>query len=122
MSHDSTIDGTYGHTSPQPIVTAQSACNWSSTSSFRGRLPERSIPTSRMTSTTLGHTSWPGSEPRDSARTSSGASRSKNACAICERPALWVQMNSTYFIASSLPSWAAAQIVSIDNHQFNRYT
>ena len=30
---------------------------------------------------------------------SSGAWRSKNAWAICERPALWLQTNSTYFMA-----------------------
>jgi hypothetical protein len=29
---------------------------------------------------------------------SSGAWRSKKAWAICERPALWLQTNSTYFI------------------------
>jgi hypothetical protein len=38
-----------------------------------------------------------GSSPPDSARKSWGAYFSKNACAICERPALWVQTKSTYF-------------------------
>ena len=111
MSHDSTIVGTYGQTSPQPIVTAQSACSCISTSSLRGRRPARSMPTSRIASITVGHTSCAGCEPADSARTSSGAWRSKKACAICERPALWVQMNSTYFIATLRVSGAWCELI-----------
>jgi hypothetical protein len=34
MFQFSTIVGTYGHASPQPIVTAQSACSCVSTSNF----------------------------------------------------------------------------------------
>src|SRR5687768_11432416 len=55
-----------------------------------------------MTSTTSGHTRLAGVVPADSARTSPGAWRSKNACAICERPALWLQTNSTRFITDPL--------------------
>jgi hypothetical protein len=33
-------------------------------------------------------------------RTCGAAGRSRNAWAICERPAFWVQTKSTYFIAS----------------------
>jgi hypothetical protein len=57
ISHASTIVGTYGHTSPQPIVTAQSACSCISSTSLRGRRPARSIPTSRITSITAGQSS-----------------------------------------------------------------
>src|SRR6516162_11237956 len=80
------------------MVTAQSA--WSCISTVRrlGLLPARSTPTSRITWTTSGHTCRPGWEPADSARQSAVQSRSKNAWAICERPALWVHTNSTYFI------------------------
>jgi hypothetical protein len=63
--------------------------------------PAMSIPTSPIASITFGHTASAGSSPADSARTSSGAFCSKNACAIWEQPALWVQTKSTYFIASS---------------------
>ena len=88
MSHASTVVGTYGQTSPQPIVTAQSACSCISRTSLRGLRSLRSNPTSAIASTTVGHSARAGVEPADSARTSSGAYRSKNACAICDRPAL----------------------------------
>ncbi len=79
-------------------MTAQSAWSCISTESFFGRRAERSMPTSAIASTTAGQTpSRRGSLPADSARTSAGASRSKKAWAIWERPALWVQMNRTYF-------------------------
>ena len=64
--------GTYGQTSPQPIVTAQSACSCISTVSRFGLRPERSIPTSRITSTTSGHSWRAGSDPADSPRQSPG--------------------------------------------------
>jgi len=44
------------------------------------------MPTSRIASITPGQIAAAGFEPADSARTSLGASRSKKACAICERP------------------------------------
>ena len=72
MSHASTVVGTYGQASPQPIVIAQSACSCISSVSFFGLRPARSIPTSRIASTTVGHISCAGSVPADSARTSSG--------------------------------------------------
>ena len=107
MSQSSTRVGTYGQTSPQPIVTAQSACSCISTVSRLGLLPERSIPTSRITSTTSGHTCRAGLRAGGlGAALAVVQSRSKNAWAICERPALWVQTNSTYFI--SPPSCYAA--------------
>lgn len=90
MSHKdhATIAGRYGQVSPQPIVIAQSACNCISRVSFLGLRPARSRPTSCMASTTWGQIAAAGSVPADSARKSAGASRSKNAWAICERPAL----------------------------------
>jgi hypothetical protein len=95
MSQFSTVGGSYGQASPQPIVTAQSACSCISRSSLRGLRSLRSNPASAIASTTVGHTSGAGDEPADSARMSAGACRSKNACAICDRPALWLQTNST---------------------------
>ena len=62
-----------GTASPQPIVTAQSACSCISSVSLFGLRPARSMPTSRIASTTGGHTSRAGSVPADSARTSSRA-------------------------------------------------
>ena len=73
---------------PHPIVIAQSACSCISRRSFFGLRPAMSIPTSRIASTTSGQICRAGVEPADSARMSGGASCSKNACAICERPAL----------------------------------
>ena len=52
ISHASTIAGTYGQASPQPIVIAQSACSCISRVSFLGLRPARSRPTSRIASTT----------------------------------------------------------------------
>jgi hypothetical protein len=66
----------------------QSACSCISGISLFGRFEARSIPISRITSTTAGHTpSRRGSWPADSARTSSGTRRLNSASAICERPA-----------------------------------
>ena len=61
MSHASTVVGTYGQASPQPIVIAQSACSCISSVSFFGLRPARSKPTSRIASTTGGHISAAGS-------------------------------------------------------------
>src|SRR6266508_3962766 len=72
-----------------------------SSPSLLGLKPERSSPTSPMTSTTSGQMAFAGWDPADSARMSLGAWRSKNAWAICERPALWLQTNSTYFMDAS---------------------
>ena len=74
MSQSSTVVGTYGQTSPQPIVTAQSACNCISTDSRLGLRRERSIPISRITSTTSGQIWRAGSEPADSPRQSRASS------------------------------------------------
>ena len=52
MSQASTVVGTYGQASPQPIVTAQSACSCISSVSLFGLRPARSMPTSRIASTT----------------------------------------------------------------------
>lgn len=81
-------------------MIARSAWSCISGLSFFGRRPDRSIPTSRMASITFGQTASAGSWPADSARTSGGEWRAKKASAICERPALWVQTNSTYLIWS----------------------
>ena len=54
-------------------------------------------PTSAITCRTSGQISRAGVAPPDSARRSGGAILSKKACAICDRPALWLQTNSTYF-------------------------
>jgi hypothetical protein len=70
---------TYGQASPQPIVTAQSACCCISTVSRFGVPSERSSPISRMTSTKGDQIASAGSVPADSARTSFGPWRSKNA-------------------------------------------
>ena len=56
------------------------------------------MPISRIATITFGQTCVAGVDPADSARTSAGACRSKRASAICERPALWLHTNSTYFI------------------------
>jgi hypothetical protein len=56
---------------------------------------EMSMPASAIASTTFGQIASAGSSPADSARMSAGAWRSKRACAICERPALWLQTNKT---------------------------
>lgn len=72
ISHASTIAGTYGQASPQPIVIAQSACSCISRVSFLGLRPARSRPTSRITSTTGSQIAAAGSVPADSARKSSG--------------------------------------------------
>ena len=101
MSQSSTRVGTYGQTSPHPIVTAQSACSCISTVNRFGLRSETSIPTSRITSITSGHNWRAGSDPADSPRQSPGQDRSNSAWAICERPALWVHTNRTYFIGSS---------------------
>ena len=101
MSQSSTVVGTYGQASPQPIViTAQSACSCISRSSAWGSVrrcrcrPRASPPPPSARSASAG------SLPADSARTSAGAWRSKNAWAIWERPALWLQTNSTYLMAA----------------------
>ena len=53
---------------------------------------------------------------------SSGAWRWKNASAIWDRPALWVQTKSTYFMGSSEGGRAVrAESLSIDKRQLNRY-
>jgi hypothetical protein len=56
---------------------------------------ERSMPSSRMTSTTSGWTRSPGVVPADSAVWVACAARSKRAWLICERPALWRQTKRT---------------------------
>jgi hypothetical protein len=96
ISQSSTIVGTYGQDPPQARVIAQSAWSCISRSSFLGLRLEMSISISRMASTTSGQTASAGSWPADSARTSSGAWPSRNAWAICERPALCVQTKRTY--------------------------
>jgi RNA polymerase sigma factor (sigma-70 family) len=48
------LPGMYGHSSPQPIVTTTSAFSASSLVSRRGRRPDRSMPPSRIASTTAG--------------------------------------------------------------------
>jgi hypothetical protein len=102
-SQSSTMVGTYGQVAPHARVTAQSACSCISTSSRFGRWAARSIPISRIASTTSGHTpSRRGSWPADSARTSAGAWRLNSASAIWERPALWVQTNRIFFIGALL--------------------
>src|SRR5205814_9989500 len=54
ISESSTVVGSYGHTSPQPIVTAQSACSCISTDRRLGLRSEMSVPISRITSTPSG--------------------------------------------------------------------
>src|SRR5918999_4919018 len=103
MSQSSTVVGTYGQVAPHARVIAQSAWSCISTVSFFGRVWPRSTPTSRMASTTTGHTpSRRGCCPADSARMSPGAMRLKNASAICDRPALCVHTNSTFFMTALL--------------------
>src|SRR5687767_4009017 len=85
----------YGQESPQPIVTIRSACSASSVVRSFGRCSERSIPTSRIASTTWGCTRSAGVVPAESATCRPLAARSNSARLICERPALWRQTNST---------------------------
>ena len=67
MLHASSVVGTYGQASSQPIVTAQSACSCISRSSFLSLRSAMSMPTSRITSTTSGQTCRAAVEPADSA-------------------------------------------------------
>src|SRR5690242_7016331 len=68
----------------------------SSMSSSCGTLPERSMPASAITSTTSGWTAAAGRLPAERASWRPAAARSNSACAIWERPAFWMQTNSTW--------------------------
>src|SRR5919198_4044884 len=87
----------YGQASPQPVVTTTSACSASSLLRLCGRRSERSMPNSRMTSTTWECTRPLGSAslPADSAWWRRPAARSNRAALICERPVLCRQTNRT---------------------------
>src|SRR5215467_12427162 len=84
-----------GQASPQPMVmTTSAAWTWSVVSRL-GNSRERSRPISAIAATTAGFSSAAGWEPADVTRIRPAAWRSRRAAAICERPALWVQTNST---------------------------
>ena len=54
-----------------------------------------STPISAIAAATAGLTWLAGSDPAEVTRTASPPSRASKAAAICDRPALWVHMNST---------------------------
>ena len=56
---------------------------------------EMSTPISAIAAATAGFTWLAGSDPAEVTRTASPPSRASSAAAICDRPALWVHMNST---------------------------
>src|SRR5882672_10287259 len=80
--------------SSQPIEITTSAPASIAASTFLGFRPARSIPTSRITSTTTGWTAAAGLEPPETA-VSVGASLSKKASAIWLRPAFCLQRKRT---------------------------
>src|SRR2546423_4533165 len=93
--------GMYGHSSPHPIVTTTSA-HWPRSSvNFCGRCADRSMPCSRITSTTTAWTCSAGRVPAERAWWRPLAARSKRAWLICDRPAFCAQTNSTRTTASS---------------------
>ena len=73
-------------------MSAASACP---ASSGFGISCEMSTPISAIAAATAGFTWSAGSEPADVTRTAPPASLASSAAAICDRPALWVHMNST---------------------------
>src|SRR2546428_863603 len=77
------------------MVTTMSAHSARSSVSCRGTRRERSIPTSRMASTTTGWTCCPGCVPSDRAWCRPWAACSNRAWLICDRPALCRQANRT---------------------------
>src|SRR5713226_4402759 len=77
------------------MVTTTSAHFARSSVNARGTRPDRSIPTSRMASTTVGWTSGPGCVPADRASCRPWAARSNSAWLICDRPALCRQTKRT---------------------------
>ena len=98
MSSRKSGPGTNRHSSPHPIVTRYCAVAASSGVKCRGFAWLRSMPISRMTSTTSGWTRSAGWVPAGTACALAGsASRLKNAAAICERPALCTHAKMTVF-------------------------
>src|SRR5215469_15787491 len=84
-----------GQASPQPMVMTMSAAwTWSVVRRL-GISREMSRPISAIAATTAGLSSAAGCEPADVTRIRPAAWWSRMAAAICERPALWVQTNST---------------------------
>ena len=89
------MPGNTGHASPQPIVITMSAASACPAPSGLGTSSEMSTPTSAIAAATAGFTRSAGSDPADVTRTAPPASLASSAAAICDRPALWVHMNST---------------------------
>ena len=88
--------GTTGQSSPQPIVISQLAVDASCGVSRCGLSVDRSIPRAFMAVTTSGWTRSAGWVPAETALAFPGAAYLLNrAAAICERPALCTQANST---------------------------
>src|SRR2546423_990749 len=94
--------GINGHSSPHPIVTTTSAQRARSSVSGAGRFWERSIPTSRIASTTAACSCSAGRVPADLDSWRPSAARANSASLICDRPAFWWQTNSTRVIAGGL--------------------
>src|SRR6516162_8018394 len=84
-----------GQASPQPMVMTTSAARTLSLVSGLGNSREMSRPISAMAATTAGLSWSPGWDPAEVTRTRPAGWWSSSAAAICERPALWVQTNST---------------------------
>jgi hypothetical protein len=76
------------------IRTTSAASAWPGASGF-GTSAAMSIPISAIAATTAGFTALTGSDPAEVTRTRPAAARASRAAAICDRPALWVHMNST---------------------------
>src|SRR5215471_2253317 len=84
-----------GQASPQPIVMTTSAALTLSPVRGLGYSREMSRPISAMARTTAGLSWLAGWDPAEETRTRPAAWWSSRAAAIWERPALWVQTNST---------------------------
>src|SRR5215468_6719780 len=85
-----------GQASPQPmVITMSAACTWPVVSGL-GNSREMSSPISAMACTTAGLSWSAGCDPAEVTRTRPAAWWWSSAAAIWDRPALWVQTNSTW--------------------------
>src|SRR3954470_18425506 len=91
-----------GHSSPHPMVTTTSAHSASPVPRRRGVRSPRSMPISRIASTTCGWTRSAGCVPADRVRCRRSAARVNSASLICDRPALWRQTKRTLAIPETV--------------------
>src|SRR5690349_4407106 len=90
------------------LMTTSAAWTASSVSAFGNSL-DRSIPTSSMAARTAGLISSAGAEPAERTCTRPGAWWSSSAAAICERPALCTQINSTSGMSDTVTPWSGGR-------------